>query len=127
MRLEECYPGSCAPTCGCWLNAVGSEDVANGGVADVVTKVRECTANMIVALDWLLFHELDGQIDDHLSDPWPTRSLVFAIRVIPFSDNQKMMPRENRIRREQRANFFESLATDRLALDHEAAPLVIRQ
>ena len=37
------------------------------------------------------------------------------------------MPAQNRIRRKQRADFIQSLATDRLALDRQAAPLVVTE
>ncbi len=40
MRLEECFPGSCAPACRSRLNAVSFEDIANGGVTDVVADVQ---------------------------------------------------------------------------------------
>ena len=40
MRLQECFPRSCAFTRRCRLDSVGFEDVANGGVADAVAEVR---------------------------------------------------------------------------------------
>ena len=60
------------------------EDIANGGVRDVVTDLRKHTAEITLAPRRLLFRKSNGQINDRLSGSWPTSFLLFAIWIVLF-------------------------------------------
>ncbi len=112
------------------FNAVGFEDIANGGVADVVAYVRQRTANTVVTPRRILFREPHGQVNDHLSGSWPTRFLLFAVGVVPLVGDQLTVPPQDRVRREQGSNLLELLASEllaseELAFDCQATSLLI--
>ena len=50
MHIQERLPGPCAPACRYRFNAVGFQDIANGGVADVVADIRFAVFSLIVSL-----------------------------------------------------------------------------
>ena len=106
------------------LNSVLLEDVADGRVRNGVADVGECPLDPVKSPRWVFLGKAKNQVDDHLADAWATDVLSFVARV-PLLGDEQAMPSQDRIRREQRADFLETFATEDLALDCQTTPLVV--
>ena len=95
-------------------------------IRNVAADVGECPLDPVKSPGWVFLSKAKNQVDDHLTDAWATQVLSFVARV-PFLSDERAMPTQDRIRREQRADFLETFATEDLALDRESTPLVVAQ
>ncbi len=127
MRLQECLPRSCAFVIRCRFNTVGSENVADRGVADVVADVGQRTLDSVVTPGPIFLGELQGQINNHLADSWSTYLLLLSIGVVPLLCDKLSMPTQNRIRRKQGAESFKLLAAEDFPFDGQSSALVVTE
>ena len=72
---------------------------------------------------WILTCEPNREIDDHLANSRTAR--LSLVRRIPLLGDQLAMPAEDRVRREQRADFKEPLAAEYLAFDGQSPALAV--
>ena len=106
---------------------MGFEDVADGRIADMVTNIGQRALNTIEAPVWVFSGESQYKIHDDLPHTRSSRLILSAIRVIPFLCDELSMPTENRIWCYDRGEIHQSFAAERLPLDGQKPPLVIRQ
>ena len=124
MGLEKRRPGCLPFALRRRFDAVFLEDVAHGLIGDLVTQVGQGALDPVVSPGHILPRKAKNKIDDLLPYTWPSYGFA-TFAVVPFLGNQRSMPAENRIGREQRADLFESLATENLALDCQSTSLVV--
>ena len=60
-------------------------DIFHGSIGDAVANVGQGALDAVVAPGRVLLREPQDQIDDDLTDAWPTWLLLPTITVIPFS------------------------------------------
>ena len=126
MRFDERLPRGLAFPIASRFDAMFLEHVAHRLVTDVITDVRQRTLDSVVTPVRVFLGKAKDQIYDNLPDSWPADAFPIPA-VIPFLGDQHPVPPQDRIRREQRADFFESLATEDLAFDRQSTPLIIVQ
>jgi hypothetical protein len=105
------------------LDAVRLQYVCDRSSTHLVIKVRQSPLNSGVAPSRIVHCHANNQLRDLPHDPrptWPT-----ATTVIPLLRNQTSMPTHERVRRNNRVQFHEGFATDRLRLPSEQRPFRI--
>ena len=124
MGLDERGPGSLTLSIACRFDAVLFEDVADGLIGDLVAQIGQCTLNAVVTPGRILACHAEHQLDDFLGHRWTADRLAF-VTVIPFLSDERAMPAENRVRREERADFLQSLASQHFPFDGQSPPLIV--
>ena len=99
------------------------EHVADGRIRNGVADVAKGPLDPVKTPGWVFLGKAEDQVHDHLADPRPTYFPSLVTRV-PFLGDEQAVPSQDRIRREQRADFLETIATEDLALDRESTPLL---
>ena len=68
------------------------EDIADGGIANLIADFSELTLNSIETPGRILLREFHGQVDNDLADPRSARFLLLALRVVPLFGHECPMP-----------------------------------
>ncbi|MHC4406087.1 MAG: hypothetical protein ACYTG0_41145 [Planctomycetota bacterium] len=108
------------------FDAMVSEDIANSLIGDLVTKVRQGALDPVISPAHIFARQANNKIDNLLPYTWASHGCA-TFAVIPLSRNQHTVPPEDRIRREECADFAEELAAKNLSLDSQTAPLIVVQ
>ena len=74
----------------------------------MIANVGQRSLDPIVAPGWILLGQFEEQVDNDLASTRTSHGLA-AVTVVPFLCDQFTMPAQDRVRREQRADFLESL------------------
>ena len=105
MGLEEALPGSLSSSIRCRVDAVVSEDGADGGIRDLVAKVCQCSLDAVVSPSRIFPGHEEHEIDDLLRDS-RTPHVLTPLAVIPLGGNQFSMPAQDRIGRHHGGDFL---------------------
>jgi hypothetical protein len=69
---------------GCRVDSIRFQDIGDGRVADRVADFGKLALNPIAAPARIFLSKLQNQIDDDLTDAWPSLSFILSIRVVPL-------------------------------------------
>ena len=78
MSLEEGTPGGTTLPVGSRLDAMGFENVADGGVRDVKAHIGQGALDAVVAPGLVFLSEAKSQVDDLLPSAWSAEGLALA-------------------------------------------------
>jgi hypothetical protein len=101
-----------------------SEDVPDRGVGDLVPEVGESALDSVVSPGRILPGYAQDEFDDLRPDPRTPNDLA-PITVVPLLRNQLPVPAADGVGREGGTDLAEDLPTEDLALDRQAATLVV--
>ena len=107
-----------------WFDPMFPEDVADGGVGDLVPEVGQGALDADVAPGRILAGHAQDQLDNLRSDSWSPRGLA-AIAEVPLLGHELPVPAQDGVGGEGGADFAENLSAEDLALDRQAPPLVV--
>ena len=124
MGLEKGLPRGLAPAVGRGLDAVGPEDSGDRRIRDVVSQIRQCTLEAVIAPSRILTGHTQDEFNDFSCNPG-TSSAFPPAAVVPVPGDEFAMPTENRIRSNDGGQLLKHLAPKHLAFDGQAPTLVI--
>lgn len=99
------------------------EHVCHRGIGDVISKILKCSLNPIESPRGILSGKTNNGIHDDLSDSWPTW-LPF-VTGIKLRGDERSMPAQDRVGRDDCGQFQESLQADGVSLNGKQATLVV--
>ena len=122
MRLEESTPRcSLAPLWG-RVEAVIPQDVGDRSSANPMPEVAQSTLDSGISPTGILSSHANGQLRDHLHDPWsPLRSTF----VCPLLRNKLPMPAEECVGRDDRSDVRQGTSADGLSSYSQPTSLVV--
>ena len=103
------------------------EDVFHGGIGDAVADISQGALDAVVALSRVLFLKPQDQIDDDLTDAWPTWLLLPTITVIPFLGHELSVPTEDCVGSDNSRQFPQCFAAQGFAFDGQQTTLIVGQ
>ena len=122
MGFQERWPRRRSLAIRCGFNAMGLEHVGYRGVGNVETDVGRRTLNTIVSPGRILPGEANDGIHHNLPNAWPTGFAFVA--GVELLRHEFAMPAENRVWRDDRGEFQESLAINGVSFHSEQPTLV---
>src|ERR1019366_4277102 len=86
--------------------------------------VGQGVGDPVVTPGRILAGQLQDPVNDFLRRCWPAHRTTL-VAMVPLLRHQLPMPAQNGVRREQRTDLVQELATQDLAFDGQAAPLIV--
>ena len=124
VGLDEGRPRRLSLSLTCRFDAVLFQDVTDGLVGDLVAEVGQRSLDAIVTPGRILACHAEHQLDDFLGHG-RTADRLALVAVVPFLSDEHPMPAEDRVRREERADFLQSLASEHFPFDGQSSPLIV--
>jgi hypothetical protein len=101
------------------LDAVFMEDVGDRASSNLMSEIRERATDPRISPRAILECHAQNEIDDRLHDARPPRPTPLA--VVPFSCHQFPVPAQQGVRCDQRAQFVQHFATERVRFSGESS------
>jgi hypothetical protein len=102
------------------------QDVADAAIGGV-PEIGQGALDAIIAPGRILLGETDHQVLDALRDRWTAGLVLSAVTVVPLLRNEGTVPTQDGVRREERADLCQELATEDFSFDSQASTLVVVQ